>query len=260
MKWGSGTVIASDSRWFCGPDFLRQPEECWPGNEMTTHTTEEELVSCNIHCLTPASLVDVTRFSRWERLLRTIAYVLRFLDNCRCLQRSRTTHHVILHQWELERAETLLWKQAQEEYFGSEVAILEASEGGPENRHKLLQKSSVLYKLWPFMDEWGVVRKRNRLENAEFIQHGTKYPVILPRQHRITFLIVDSYHRRFRHGNRETIVNEIRQVYEIPKLRSLVAKVAKGCTWCKVFYASPCTPPMAPLPKVRVTPYVRPFT
>lgn len=73
-------------------------------------------------------------------------------------------------------------------------------------------------------------------------------------------LIVDWFHRRFKHANQETIVNEIRQQYEIPKLRSLVKKVARNCVWCRVMKAAPRPPAMAPLPEMRLTPFVRPFT
>ncbi|XP_062533439.1 uncharacterized protein LOC134202468 [Armigeres subalbatus] len=130
----------------------------------------------------------------------------------------------------------------------------------PEDVHGILPKSSSLYKLWPFMDEAGVMRKRSRLATADWLPFHTKYPVILPRQHQVTFLLVDFFHRRFCHQNRETIVNEMRQFYEIPRLRSVVCKVIENCMACRIRRAIPNAPPMAPLPKVRVTPYVRPFT
>ncbi|XP_062705334.1 uncharacterized protein LOC134287482 [Aedes albopictus] len=110
------------------------------------------------------------------------------------------------------------------------------------------------------MDQNGILRKRSRLGAASWIPDEAKYPTILPRDHRISLLITDWFHRCFRHANRETIVNEMRQKFEIPKLRSLIAKVSRGCMECRIRSAVPRSPPMAPLPEARVTPFVRPFT
>uniref|UniRef100_A0A182I5D8 Uncharacterized protein n=1 Tax=Anopheles arabiensis TaxID=7173 RepID=A0A182I5D8_ANOAR len=35
----------------------------------------------------------------------------------------------------------------------------------------------------------------------------------------------DKFHRRYKHGNRESVVNELRQQYYVPKLRALIARV-----------------------------------
>lgn len=84
--------------------------------------------------------------------------------------------------------------------------------------------------------------------------------VILPRHHRVTYLIVDWFHREHGHANNETVVNEMRQIFHVSQLRVLVKQVAKGCQHCIVRKARPQIPRMGPLPNVRITPYVRPFT
>ncbi|XP_062716216.1 uncharacterized protein LOC134291880 [Aedes albopictus] len=48
-KWGTGPDIRSESRWFQGPAFLKQPEESWPSEIEQINVTEEELLSCNLH-------------------------------------------------------------------------------------------------------------------------------------------------------------------------------------------------------------------
>lgn len=70
---------------------------------------------------------------------------------------------------------------------------------------------------------------RGRIGAAPFAPFEAKYPAILPRQHFMTFLIADWYHRLYRHANRETVANEMRQRFEISKLRSLIEKVSKKC-------------------------------
>lgn len=56
------------------------------------------------------------------------------------------------------------------------------------------------------------------------------------------------------------MINEIRQLFHIPSLRTIARKVARKRSWCVVYRAVPKAPRMAPLPAARVTPYVRPFT
>ncbi|XP_055589064.1 uncharacterized protein LOC129741366 [Uranotaenia lowii] len=112
----------------------------------------------------------------------------------------------------------------------------------------------------PTIDEFGVIRVDGRMQAADWMQHDAKYPIILPRDHRITHLILDWYHRHYGHANDETVVNELRQRFRIPRLRVELKKARKACQWCKVYKVLPVAPKMGPLPRVRLTPLVRPFT
>lgn len=123
-----------------------------------------------------------------------------------------------------------------------------------------MNKSSTIYKKYPFVDEFGVLRSRDHIDAAPYAPVESKFPIILPNQHLITFLIVDSYHRRFRHANRETIFNEIRQRYDIAALRRLLTKVERACMFFRIAKAAPRPPIMAPLPKIRLTAFIQPFT
>ncbi|XP_062552113.1 uncharacterized protein LOC134217383 [Armigeres subalbatus] len=124
----------------------------------------------------------------------------------------------------------------------------------------MIGKSSPLYRLNPFLDDNGIIRMGSRIEAAPEATFSTKYPVILPNKHSITALITDSFHRRLLHGNNETVNNEMRQMFYIVGLRNLIRKVARNCQKCKVRKATPRPPMMAPLPKARLTPFIRAFT
>lgn len=257
-KWGNGPEFQVSSPWFRGPAFLYQGEEHWPKQRHPV-STKEELRPVHSHW-TSTPVIDVSRFGRWERMHRAIAYVLRYLDNLRRKRAGIPLELGILKQDELKRSEETLWIVAQAELFASEIAVLSATQGSPEARHGCVSKSSPIYKLWPFLDDRGVLRMRSRIGAAVFASDEAKYPAILPRSHPITKQLVDWYHRRFRHANRETVTNEIRQRFEIAKLRSLVEKVSKECIVCRVRKANPKPPAMAPLPSARLQPFVRPFT
>ncbi|XP_062707592.1 uncharacterized protein LOC134288019 [Aedes albopictus] len=257
-KWKTGPNLSTDGPWFRGPNFLRQHETSWPA-QLQTFTTQEEIRSVHLHRI-QCSIVDPARFSKWMKMQRTVAFVLRYVDNLKRKVDGRQLASGILNQEELAKAEQFLWKTAQAEAFPEEITVLKRTQGSPESRHCVVSKSSRIYKRWPFLDEDGVLRMRGRISAAPFVQYETKYPAILPEKHPITFLLVESFHCRFRHANRETITNELRQRFDIPRLRALISRVMRSCAWCRIAKASPKPPVMGPLPEARVTPFIRPFT
>ncbi|XP_062710628.1 uncharacterized protein LOC134288773 [Aedes albopictus] len=145
-----------------------------------------------------------------------------------------------------------LWRQAQSQVYSEEIHLL--CDG-----HSVAKGSSIRA-LSPFLDEGGVLRVGGRIEHAPTIPYEAKHPVVLPRNHRITYLVVLSYHQQFLHANSETVCNELRQQFYIPRMRSTVRSVCRSCQYCMIKKATPAPPMMGPLPKVRLTPFVRPFT
>ena len=81
-------------------------------------------------------------------------------------------------------------KQAQEERLTEEMKDL--IEG------KEVKRQSHLKSLTPIVDELGVLRVGGRLERAE-LPYDAAHPLILPKKHHITQLIVADVHNRRRH-------------------------------------------------------------
>ncbi|XP_062538071.1 uncharacterized protein LOC134206385 [Armigeres subalbatus] len=254
-KWGKNPCPAITDNWFKGPEFLRFPEENWPKQTKSLKLPEDELRPCFViqGVMVPISVVDIERFSKWRRLLGTVAYVHRFVDNCRRRLQGETLQLQNLGQEELKKAKNTLMRIVQWEEFPDEMALF--STGKTE-----IPKTSSLYQLTPMVDEWGVLRINGRIGAAPFTSFDSKYPVILPRKHLVTLLIVDDFHRSYRHGNSETVVNEVRQFYNIPRLRTVVKQIAARCQWCKITKAVPKIPQMAPLPVARLSAFTRAFT
>uniref|UniRef100_A0A182NDR4 DUF5641 domain-containing protein n=1 Tax=Anopheles dirus TaxID=7168 RepID=A0A182NDR4_9DIPT len=69
------------------------------------------------------------------------------------------------------------------------------------------------------MDADGILRVKGRIDACSYATYDTKRPIILPKVGKVTDLIVDDYHRRYRHQNHQTIINEVRQKFDIPALR-----------------------------------------
>ncbi|XP_053691074.1 uncharacterized protein LOC128739603 [Sabethes cyaneus] len=259
-KWGKGPCFDADSRWYVGPSFLYQAEDQWPTNKHTPVTTSEELRPCFVHAeiATPEPLVDVIRFSKWERLHRATAYVIKIGQLWKAKSVGGRINCERLEQQDLMEAEILLWKQAQLEAYPDEIVTLRHNEGLPIEKRRSLERSSPLYKLSPMLDKDGVLLIDGRINAVNLVPETIKSPIILPKGHRITFLVIDYYHRN--HANAETVVNELRQRFYVPHLRTLVRKISTQCQMCKVYKARPEIPRMGPLPTGRLSPFVRPFS
>ncbi|XP_055615978.1 uncharacterized protein LOC129762031 [Toxorhynchites rutilus septentrionalis] len=256
-KWTKIPDLSQHGRWFKGPEFLYKEEAFWPQQNQHLSETTEDLRVVHVHKhLITEPLVDFSRFSRWERLLGALRYVYRFLWRSK-----RVDSENISTRGELQAAERIVWKQVQSEEFHDEMVILKRNlELVSREQHLQLPKCSRIINLSPCLDEFGVMRSESRLESANFIQYDARFPIILPRGHHATNLLLDWYHRKYRHENGEIIVNEIRQRFSIARLRIEVWKAAKRCQWCRVFKAVPNAPRMAALPPARLMPFIRPFT
>ncbi|XP_038116955.1 uncharacterized protein LOC119769128 [Culex quinquefasciatus] len=82
-KWGPrGPSFSPDYPWY-GRFFILSQEIEWPMDvNPTEETTEEELRACLVHREAVTKLaIDWRRFSDWTRLLRAVAYALRYKQN-----------------------------------------------------------------------------------------------------------------------------------------------------------------------------------
>ncbi|XP_062711642.1 uncharacterized protein LOC134289598 [Aedes albopictus] len=275
-KWKDGTKIESDGQWFTGPKYLYESEDKWPRPELPRPNVGEELrASCLFHNTESAeALIDCTRISKWNVLVRTMACVLRFISNIRRKQqglsiellpvdlavrkvrRSAVVERSFSRE-EYQHAERHLWRMAQEESYPDEVKILRRCREGKQGK---IERSSMLLKLSPVLDEDNVLRMDGRVQEGEFVPFELQFPVILPRKHPITTKLIEYYHQMFGHANRETVVNQLRQRFYIPAVRREVERIARECVWCRVHKCKPVVPRMAPLPVQRTTPFMRPFS
>ncbi|XP_058817631.1 uncharacterized protein LOC131680930 [Topomyia yanbarensis] len=99
-----------------------------------------------------------------------------------------------------------------------------------------------------------------RTQECKFTDYDATNPVILPRNHHITRLIVSNAHKQFNHQNHETIINELRQRFCSPLLKATYRAIRKECQQCKNKQVAPQPPAMADLPLARLAAFARPFT
>ncbi|XP_055612678.1 uncharacterized protein LOC129759287 [Uranotaenia lowii] len=279
-KWGKATEVHSCSRWFQGPDFLYDTEEHWPDQCQTLINVEEEFRARVLfhEILLPEGLFHrINQISRWNVLVRMVATVYRYMGNCRKLaknypiealptnddmsKKSKIPNVVVpLRQEEYMLAENCLWRIAQNDEYGDEIVTLTRNQKLPKEEKIPLDRTSTLYDKSPFLDEYGVIRMEGRTEAAEYMAYDSKFPIILPKNHLITWKLIEYFHQQSAHGSREMVVNEIRQRFYIGNLRSIVEKVSRECLWCKIRKAKPHIPRMAPLPRQRMAAGAEPFS
>lgn len=252
-------------RWLNGPSFLSFDENFWPTEREKIITTDEEVKQVLLHCVPeniPFDSIDPSRFSRWERMLRCVAFTLRFIEVLKKRRAKRDKSLTVdgsvaqkiqqvpaLTSEELNRAEKILYKKVQSDSFAAEIQVL-SKKGQP------LSKKSNIYNLNPILDDDGILRLASRIESApSIVSEDLRRPIILCREHRITSLLIDAMHRKFHHLNKESVVNQIRQQVWIPKIRVQVNKVVRDCNFCKIRLAKPRIPMMAPLAEERLAPF-----
>lgn len=155
---------------------------------------------------------------------------------------------------EMDQAENNLIRRAQIENFEKEMSKMQI------NCIENVSKSSVLFGLSPYLAENGFLRVHGRIDASNEAMSNTKRPIILPREHHVTHLIATDYHRRYHHCNHETALNEIKQKFQITRLRQLMKTIRNNCQHCKNVSAKPQPPQMSALPASRLAAFNAPFT
>ncbi len=186
----------------------------------------------------PKSLLDITRFSNFKRLLRSTAWALRFLYNCR---------HTVRKGGELTATElsdaTCYWIGAcQRQHFPEDLQAFRQAIPLPH--------SSSIRRFNPFLDS-GLIHLGGRLQFANLTPHE-KHPFLLHGKHGFTTLLILDTHRRLHHLGTRIILAELRSKFWILKGRQAIKSVIAKCLPCRKQRASPSQQIEAPLPLDRL--------
>uniref|UniRef100_A0A182WHM2 Uncharacterized protein n=1 Tax=Anopheles minimus TaxID=112268 RepID=A0A182WHM2_9DIPT len=208
-KWVKMPDLTPTSRWFIGPSFLCTSESTWPGTDMPLINTTEELRPNVLHHSISDTFIDFHRFSKWKRLLRTVGYVVRFVTNAR----------------RAVNKDVVLGGPLTQDVYAYDTCCLQKDAPPTQPRKSKLKKNSPLYTLSPILDAHGLLRMRGRLAETFAISDSLRHPIILPRKHRGTELLILDLHERYKHCNHRTVVSELRSRYYIPRVLSEYSRV-----------------------------------
>lgn len=258
---GTSTRELTDNRmWWHGPDWLTQPQQNWPewiaastDRQKAEIQAEVESEYKNTKVMFEAKLIagegspeskeapfgmDIKRFSSFTKLCRVTAWVSRFIEKLR----KETDMSGPLKATEISKAETMWTAYVQSTEYHSVI-----------NSFQKKTSNNLRAQLGLYMDNSGLIRCQGRLENAEICE-GARYPLLLPKHHRYTELIIQSHHERALHTGCTQTLSLTRQKYWIPQGRAAVKRVLKQCTVCRRHEGGPYKMPlMPPIPTERVS-------
>ncbi|XP_055633331.1 uncharacterized protein LOC129773712 [Toxorhynchites rutilus septentrionalis] len=246
------TQIQEDTLWWHGPNFLAGPKEDWP--EILPNSSDIDVIQERRQIIALTSIVvDNSIFYRYAelgRLLRISAWCIRFAANCRRQKDERNFERITPH--EIDSALKILVRKAQVTVFHREIIQLELQRRDSNYTVELDNKSPLKH-LNVFLDINSLLRLDGRLRNAS-IPYDSKYPMILPADHRLSLLLARSLHLQTAHSGPSLLLATMRQRFWPLRGRQLVRKIVRYCITC-----FKCRPPnmhqqMAPLPAVRVVP------
>ncbi|KAJ8719806.1 hypothetical protein PYW08_011981 [Mythimna loreyi] len=242
-------IISDASLWWSGPSFLLEPEHSWP--QMPNETQKRDLPDLQ-PCLVINNDVSkndddklftklILKYSQFTRLQRVIAYIHRFIYNCKT-KTNRFRDHLTCE--ELQRSFNFIIHIAQLEMFPNEYFILKSGQALP--------KKNKLISLTPFLDSSDILRVGGRLDNSPY-SYDTKHPILLCGKHHLTKIIFYMHHLKLLHAGPQLLLSSIRQTFWPLGGRNLSKSITKACIKCFRFKASNVQPIMGQLPESRTT-------
>ena len=214
------------------------PPERWRhvvGTENPAECASRGLTSC---------VVCTTQYSSFERLRRVIAWIMRFVNNCRP---QKFEHHSssYLSMPELILAETHLYFAVQIHHFPTEINLIKYNQ--------CLPKGSCLLPLSPFIDSSDSLRVGGRQGHAN-LPYSRMHPIILHGNHPIMKLLILFKHKRLLHAGATLVISSIVRHFLIIRIRQTVRSITCQCIICRCQTIKPHTQMLGQLPLERLTP------
>ena len=255
--------LSQEVLWWNGPEFLLMLEADWPQYAVDTRlpdTSTCELKKSSLQvmfvdtCLSAVSSnkcqpvllsdrLNPDHYSDWKRLIRVCAWIRRFANNCFMQKQDRIDGELQVD--EIQEAENIVLKACQQKMFADEYKAL--CQGKSLSNHSKLRVPN------PRIDDDGLLRADTRLVNAEYLPQDVRYPVILPRKHGVTKLIVKLEHEEGGHVcGTNHILSELSKSFWIMSAREAIRDWENSCMTCKRRKARSATQLMAPLPISRL--------
>ena len=249
--------LLSDNRWIKGATFLWEEDASWPAQPRLAEAPDSSPevrreVSLVMSQRAPCDGIDnlLQRYSSWFALRRAVAWLQMF---CRWIGDKKVLSQdpcrITIHR--LRGAEKCILRLIQDREFKLEKSCL--------LKGSLVPRSSKLYRLEPAIGDDGLLRVGGRTVTSPS-PGAPPGPVILPRTHPVTKLIVREVHDlEARHSGREHTLACLRRRYWVAAGRQLIDPLLRNCITCRRVNARPAQQRQGDLPTERITPGQPPF-
>ncbi len=200
---------------------MKSESQNWPKCvELSPESNEDSIEKQNVlivHNKKPSfhleKIIDCRKYSSYNKLLGITALVLKFIKKLR-KQVSNRNAQTVIDLDDIEHAEKLWHREIQKSF---------------EEDPKCNERKKNLRII---TDDDGVYRVSGRLENAP-IPFSAKYPVLLPKRHHFTKLVIRKHHEIVKHNGTNETLTQLRSKYWICKGRQIVKTALSKCFQCK---------------------------
>lgn len=235
--------------WWKGPKWLREnviPQaSSWKFNEKAKY--EERRIQATT---LPTVMVEpflINKTSSFQFLINVTGLCLRFINNLKMKIKPTKSDRSVqpVTEAEFQNAVNHWVLIVQGQHFASEIDQL--------RKKRPIPVQSRLRSLTPFLDENQILRVGGRLKQANW-DFERSHPMILPKGHRFTELVIFYYHKISMHAPVETLLSIMRQKFWIIDARSTIKKTLRTCLNCAKQKLKCMQQIMGDLPPSRVTP------
>ena len=280
------------TKWLQAPFFLSQEESTWPQQPGKTHdepnkcdldvssVTLERCFSsanvvqgnetssvitnvCSVQAVDDKGLQDplyrlASRYSTLQHSVKSTAWLLRMKELLRkraaCVSYAANIKPISAEEY--DTALLALLRLAQQQSFPNLVEALENSSwhevlAGKQGKSVKTIIIQPLKKFCPLVKD-GVIRIGGRLQRSS-LPMDFKHPIVLPKRHHVTRLIVLSAHCESGHSGAQYVLNKLRDRFHIVgQCRTVRHYIKQDCMVCRNLEARLGSQLMAPLPPARV--------
>ncbi len=243
-------VLAEDlleqELWWKGPGFLRSNNQKWPVQPRLDLPTDEALQevkksSAFVFQSVPVTIRDgfeTTKIqlpgSTWTKVVRVVARILRWKNGLKGP----------LGTVEISSAENAVVRLMQSDALALTKRQLQTT--------KQTTRASRVHDLRPMLDEQGVMRANGRLRDAKFLAYEVRHPVLIPKDHPLTQILIAKAHVEVLHAGVQHTHAHLLRKYWVVKGTGTIKRVLRQCIACRRQKASPEVPQQASLPACRL--------
>ena len=239
-------ILETSNLWWYGPAWFKVSNNNWDLIEPTLNDLclSEQKITCTHTLEYSNEIINILHmFSSFNKTLRVLAFMLRFISNIKLGKSSR--FYGPLQPEEINKSLNLIIKHVQIESFPNEYECL--------SKNKELPRSSKLLSLNPFLEN-EVIRVGGRIKNSSQ-PYERKHPIVLPKGHYLTKQVLKEEHERLLHCGIQNLLYSIRERYWPISGRNACKNIVQNCITCfRVNPKDSINYLMGDLPDYRVNP------